>query len=140
MLRCAYTRDVNQIPILIADEHVQVRTRVLERLARESEFTIVGIADDSSSAVRRANETHPRIILIDPRMRDGLGLDAIRQLRLENPETVIVVLSAFTDTAQKIELEKLGVHFILNKGIESYKLVETLQNAATWRNAELYPE
>lgn len=125
---------MERIPILIADEHLQVRTRVLERLEREADFYIVGVASDSSSAVQTASETHPRIILIDPMMRDGLGLDAIRRLRLENPEAAIVVLSAFTDTAQKIELEKLGVRFILNKGIESYKLVETLQHAAVWKN------
>lgn len=126
---------MERIPILIADEHLQVRTRVLERLEREADFTIVGVASDSSSAVRTANETHPRIVLIDPMMRDGLGLDAIRRLGLERPEAVIVVLSAFTDTAQKIELEKLGVRFILNKGIESYKLVEILQYAAASGNA-----
>ena len=125
---------MERIPILIADEHLQVRTRVLERLEREADFDIVGVASDSSSAVRTANETHPRIVLIDPMMRDGLGLEAIRRLRTETPDAVIVVLSAFTDTAQKIELEKLGVRFILNKGIESYKLVETLQHAAVWQN------
>ena len=125
------------IRLLIADEHIQVRTRVLERLNREAVFTIVGVADDSSSAVRMAHQTQPRIVLIDPMMRDGLGLDAIRRVREENPTAAIVVLSAFTDTAQKIELEKLGVHFILNKGIESYKLVQTLQDAAVGPCAKL---
>lgn len=121
---------MERIPIMIADEHLQVRTQVLERLNRESDFNVVGLANDSSSAVRTASETHPRLILIDPMMRDGLGLDAIRRLRAELPEAVIVVLSAFTDTAQKIELDKMGVRFILNKGIESYKLIQVLHDAA----------
>lgn len=120
---------MERIPILIADEHVQVRTQVLARLARETDFNIVALADDSTSAIRIANETHPRIVLIDPMMTDGMGLEAIRRLRQELPDTVIVVLTAFTDTAQKIELDKLGVRFILNKGIESYKLVQALQQA-----------
>ena len=118
------------IPLLIADEHTHDRTRVLGRLEREAVFKIVGVANDSSSAVHMAHQTHPRIVLIDPMMRDGLGLDAIRRVREENPQAAVVVLSAFTDTAQKIELEKLGVHFILNKGIESYKLVQALRDAA----------
>ncbi len=131
---------MERIPILIADEHLQVRTQVLERLTREADFRIVGVANDSSSAVRTANETHPRIILIDPIMRDGLGLDAIRRMRAEMPEAVIVVLTAFTDTAQKIELEKMGVRFILNKGIESYKLVQVLHDAATCPSLRSPPE
>lgn len=121
---------MERIPILIADEHLQVRAQVLARLNRENDLDIVGLADNSSAAVLRANETHPRLILIDPMMSDGLGLDAIRRLRAALPNTEIVVLTAFTDTAQKIELGKMGVRFILNKGIESYKLVEVLRLAA----------
>lgn len=121
---------MERIPILIADEHLQVRTQVLARLTRETDLQIVGLADTSASVIHCANETHPRIVLMDPMMRDGLGLDTIRRLRTELPDTEIVILTAFTDTAQKIELERLGVRFILNKGIESYKLVELLHQAA----------
>lgn len=121
---------MERIPILIADEHLQVRTQVLARLNRETDFDIVGLADTSSSAVLKANETHPRLILIDPMMSDGLGLEAIRRLRTVLPTTEVIILTAFTDTAQKIELGKMGVRFILNKGIESYKLVEVLRLAA----------
>lgn len=121
---------MERIPIVIADEHLQVREQVSARIKRENSFDIVGLADNSSAAVLRANETHPRLVLIDPMMSDGLGLEAIRRLRTVLPNTEIIVLSAFTDTAQKIELGKMGVRFILNKGIESYKLVEVLRLAA----------
>lgn len=122
---------MERIPILIADDHLQVRTQVLARLNRENDFDIVGLAENSSSAVLRANETHPRLILMDPMMSDGLGLEAIRRLRTVLPNTEVIILTAFTDTAQKIELGKMGVRFILNKGIESYKLVEVLRLAAS---------
>lgn len=122
---------MERIPILIADEHLQVRTQVLARLNRENDFEIVGLADTSSSAVLKANETQPRVILMDPMMSDGLGLEAIRRLRTVLPNSEVIILTAFTDTAQKIELGKMGVRFILNKGIESYKLVEVLRLAAS---------
>jgi DNA-binding NarL/FixJ family response regulator len=128
---------MEQIPILIADEHSQVRTQVLERLGRERDFKIVGVATDSSSVVRGAQVTQPRIVLIDPMMKDGLGLEAIRQLRATLPDVVVVVLCAVTDTAQRIELERLGVRFILNKGIESYKLVQLLHDASRTPNTAL---
>lgn len=124
---------MERIPIVIADDHLQVRTQVLARLSREADFAVVGLADNSAATVACASATRPRILLIDPMMGDGLGLDAIRQVRSNVPEAAVVVLTAFTDTAQKIELEKLGVRSILNKGIESYRLVEALHQAA--RNA-----
>lgn len=125
---------MERIPILIADQHLQVRTQVLARLNRESDFIVVGLAETSTDAISTANATHPHIILIDPIMRDGMGLEAIRRLRTDLPDTAVVVLTAFTDTAQKIELDKLGVRFILNKGIESYKLVDILRQAAGCSN------
>ena len=121
---------MKRIPILIADEHLQVRAQISARLRREADFEIVGLADTGFAAVHAANETHPSIILIDPALRDGMGLDAIRRLRAEQPNAEIVVLTAYTDTAQKIELTNLGVRFILNKGIESKNLVEQLRKAA----------
>jgi DNA-binding NarL/FixJ family response regulator len=125
---------MERIPILIADEHSQVRAQILVRLEREQDFMIVGTADTSASVIRTANETHPRIVLIDPMMHDGQGLDAIRRLRADLPDVELVVLTAVTDTSQKIELDKLGVRFILNKGIESHKLVDVLHRAAHSRN------
>lgn len=127
-----YSVAMERIPILIADDHLQVRTLVLARLARETDFAIVGLTDNSAATVACANATHPQILLIDPMMGDGMGLDAIRQVRANVPGTAVVVLTAFTDTAQKIELEKLGVRSILNKGIESYRLVEELHLAARY--------
>lgn len=127
---------MERIPIVIADDHLQVRTQILARLSREADFAVVGLADNSAATVACANATHPRILLIDPMMGDGMGLDAIRQVRHNVPETAIVVLTAFTDTAQKIELEKLGVRSILNKGIESYRLVEELHHAARHANGK----
>jgi DNA-binding NarL/FixJ family response regulator len=125
---------MERISIVIADDHLQVRTQILARLNREADFAIVGLADNSAATVACATATRPHIVLIDPMMGDGMGLDAIRQLRAQVPETTIVVLAAFTDTAQKIELGKLGVRFILNKGIESYQLVEQLHQAAHGAN------
>src|SRR5581483_10485125 len=115
---------MEHIPIVIADDHPQVRAQVLARLNREADFDVVALADNSTSAVASAIATHPKVVLIDPMMRDGMGLDAIRRLHAALPNTAIVVLSAFTDTAQKIELGKMGVRFILNKGIESNKLID----------------
>ncbi len=125
---------MERIPIVIADDHLQVRTLILARLGREHDFTVVGLADNSAATVACAKATRPKILLIDPMMSDGMGLDAIRQVRNEVPGAAIVVLTAFTDTAQKIELSKLGVRFILNKGIESFQLVQQLHQAASANN------
>lgn len=120
---------MERIPLVVADDHVQVRAQVLNRLQREADLQVVGVAENSRAAVAVTLEHHPRLLLIDPMMSDGMGLDAIRHIRSQAPDTAIVVLTAFADTAQRIELLRLGVRHILNKGIESRKLVTLLKQA-----------
>lgn len=121
---------MERIPILLADCHLNVRAHILARLEREAVFDIVGVTETCRDTVACAKTTHPSIILIDPSMRDGSGLEAIRAICAASPKTSVVVLSAYTDTAQKIELQKLGVRSILNKGIESNRLIDTLRGVA----------
>ncbi len=115
------------IRILLADDHAELRSRIRDRLSHESCFVIVGEAENSSQALECALSLKPDVVLIDPMMRDGLGLEVTRQIASLLPVTAVVVLTAFADTAQTIELRKAGTRFILNKGIESRHLVEVLR-------------
>ncbi len=114
------------IRILLADDHRGVRTQMRARLSHEPNFLIVGEAENSAQAVECALTAKPEVVLIDPMMRDGLGLEATRQIAARLPDTAVVVLTAFADTAQRIELRKAGIHHILDKGIESQRLVGIL--------------
>ena len=119
---------MKRIRILIADEHLSVRAQVFARLSREPHFEIVALADTSQQALECALAARPDIILMDPMMSDGLGLAALREISTRLPKIQLVVLSAFCDTAQRIELRKIGVTHILNKGIESHQLVGLLRS------------
>jgi DNA-binding NarL/FixJ family response regulator len=115
------------IRILLADDHENVRAQVRLRLSREIDIEIVAEAITSAQATDRALALKPAVLLIDPMMRDGLGLQAVCKVATGAPETAIVVLTAFADTALQMELRKLGVRRIANKGIESARLVATLR-------------
>jgi tetratricopeptide (TPR) repeat protein len=115
------------IRILLADDHANVRAQVCARLSRESDFEIVAEASNSPEAIERALAIQPEIVLIDPIMQDGLGLQTVREVAVGAPESAIVVLIAYADTALQMELRKLGVRRIVNKGIESARLVAMLR-------------
>jgi NarL family two-component system response regulator LiaR len=128
---------MKRIRILIADDHLIVRAQVFARLTREPDFEVVALADNSLQAVESALATRPDLILYDPLMNDGMGWDALKHLRAQLPETPVVILTAFTDTAQRIELRKLGIVRILNKGIESRHLIQFLRETADARAVKL---
>lgn len=119
------------IRILLADDHQRLRDLIHERIIRENDFEVVAVAENSMQAVEAALAQRPRLVLIDPMMIDGLGIDAVRQIHAHLPETIIIVLTAFADTAQKMELRRAGAAHILDKGIVSAQLVKILRQAGS---------
>jgi DNA-binding NarL/FixJ family response regulator len=117
------------IRILIADDHAHVRTQLRTRLGREPGLVVSSEADSSMAAIDCALELEPDIILIDPIMQDGYGLQAIQRLRVQLPETAIVVLTAFTDTAMRMALRTMGVARILSKDLDLTELIAILKSA-----------
>jgi len=124
------------IHIVLADDHTNVRDLVSTRLRREGDIQVVAEAGNSAQSVEYTLAKSPHLLLIDPMMHDGAGLDAVREIAYRRPDTVIVVLTAFSDTAMQMALRKIGVKHILAKGIESSRLIAILREAA---NANSWP-
>lgn len=122
---------MSKIRILLADDHRMVREQLAIRLRREDDFEIVGIASSSRETLQEAKAMRPHLLLIDPLMRDGLGVATLRQVHANFPELVIVVLTAYVDTALNMRFQEIGIRHILTKGIESSQLVAELRAAYT---------
>jgi DNA-binding NarL/FixJ family response regulator len=116
------------IRILIADDHPRVRQQLRVRLGREPGFVVTSEAESSMEAIDSALALHPDIVLIDPIMQDGYGLQAIQRLISELPGMVVVVLTAFTDTAMQMALHKMGVSHILTKDLDVPQLIAVLKS------------
>jgi DNA-binding NarL/FixJ family response regulator len=118
-----------KIRILLADDHPQVREQLAARLRRESDFDVVGVTANSVQTLQEAQVKLPDLLLMDPIMRDGLGLATLRQVRANLPNLVVVVLTAFIDTTLNIHLREMGIKHILAKGVLSSQLLSELRAA-----------
>ena len=83
------------IRILIVDDHALFRAGVAGLLARESDLEVVGEADDARSAMDRALETSPDIILMDLSLPVMDGWEATRRLK-EDRRTADIPVVALT--------------------------------------------
>ena len=83
------------IKILIVDDHTVVRDGLSVMLGRQPDFTVVGEAGNGLIAVERARELHPDVILMDLRMPELDGVEAMRRIREEDAEARFIALTTF---------------------------------------------
>jgi len=81
------------IRVLIVDDHAVVRTGLRLLLDAEEDIEPVGEAGSARDAVFQARALKPDVILLDIVMPEGTGLEALPQLKHENPDVKVLVLS-----------------------------------------------
>src|SRR5580700_10669608 len=87
------------ISIILADDHPVVHRGVYAVLAREPDFSIVGVAADGLETVRLTERLKPDILVLDLMMPGLSGLEALRILRERSPRTRTVILSMHSSKA-----------------------------------------
>ncbi len=91
---------MERITLLLVDDHAVVRSGLRAFLGLQADLEIVGEAADGAAAVDLARRLRPRVVLMDLVMPGTDGLTALRRLRLEAPDSRVLVLTSFTDDAQ----------------------------------------
>ena len=69
------------IKVLIVDDHEMVRDGLSVMMEREEDFTVVGEAQNGLEAVEKTKALNPDVVLMDLRMPDMDGVEAMRQIR-----------------------------------------------------------
>lgn len=89
------------IRIMIVDDHTVVRDGLSSMLGPHEEFLIVGETSNGVEAVERYSEMHPDVVLMDLRMPEMNGVEAMRRIKDSDPEAKFIVLTTF-DTDEYI--------------------------------------
>lgn len=85
------------IRILLADDHAVLRAGLAALLDGEPDMAVVGEAGDGNECVELAAERRPDIILLDIKMPNCTGLEALETLRGRAPECRVLVLTMHDD-------------------------------------------
>ncbi len=129
---------MEQIRVLIADDHAVVREGLEAIISAQTDMTLVAQARDGVEAVALAQAQHPDVILLDLSMPHKDGLTAIREIKQANPAARILVLTSFADDERVFPAIKAGALGYLLKDTPRAQLLEAIREVAQGR-AFLHP-
>src|SRR5882762_4464038 len=103
------------IKLLIADDHEVVRSG-LKSLFAGTDIKIVAEASTGEQAVRFAIKHEPDVVLMDIRMPEGDGLNALGRIKLDRPNMPILMLSTYDNPTYVARAVALGAAGYVLKG------------------------
>jgi len=121
---------VNQIRLVIVDDHPVVRDGLRGMLESQPDFEIVGEASDGSAAVRLAESLVPDIVLMDLRMPVMDGVTALREIKTHNPQVQVLVLTTYDSDADILPAIEAGASGYLLKDSSRGELFAGIRAAA----------
>ncbi|MGH8496345.1 MAG: response regulator [Gammaproteobacteria bacterium] len=101
--------------ILVADDHTIVRQGLVKLLAEHENWEVVAEAGDGLEAVEKALETRPDIALVDLSMPRLSGVEAVRRIHDEVPETRILVVTVHEEVEYIVPIVRAGASGYLVK-------------------------
>jgi DNA-binding NarL/FixJ family response regulator len=96
------------IRVLLADDHTIVREGVRLCLEAMGDIEVVAEAEDGLAAVQLANQLRPDVAVVDLTMPRLNGVEAIRQIRRDLPDTEVVVLSVHDSEPYVVQALRAG--------------------------------
>jgi len=117
------------IRILLADDHEVVRLGLKTLLARYPDLDVVAEAASGEEAIRQAEETKPDVAVLDVRMPGGGGIEACRQIRSNDENIKVLMLTSYADREALESSILAGAAGYVLKEIGADELVNNIRKA-----------
>lgn len=114
--------------ILIADDSAYARS-ILKDLLLRNEYEVVGEAENGKEALVLYEKLKPDLVMMDIMMPEMSGIQALREIREQYPEAVVVMGAAMGQQNLVVDAIKSGAAEFFIKPVQADKVVEAIEKA-----------
>ena len=117
-----------RIRVLIADDHHVVRGGIRALLETEDDIDVIDEAADGVETVLKTRSLNPDVILMDLMMPRKTGIEAIEEIKQEDPDARILVLTSYSDDEKVFAAIKAGALGYLLKETSTQELLQAIHD------------
>ena len=123
------------LKVLIAEDHKLVSQGLEMMLSMADDIELVGVVNSGDLAVQHTAAQEIDVVLMDVNLGAAKnGIEATKEIKEQNPNIKVLILSMFTDPGTVAEAVKAGADGYLSKGSSSDVVVSAIRDVAEGRS------
>ena len=113
--------------ILIVDDHPLVREALTGRIARQADMQVCGEAADVDEAMSQVRKLDPDLVVVDIALKNGNGIDLIKQITSRNDNVKMLVSSMFDESLYADRALNAGAMGYISKQEAPEELIDAIR-------------
>jgi DNA-binding NarL/FixJ family response regulator len=123
----------SRIRVLSVDDHPLLREGIAAVINNQPDMSLVALATTGTEAVQRFREHRPDVTLMDLRLPDVSGIDAMMAIRAEFPEARVMMLTSFDGDVEIERALRAGARGYVLKSLPPRELAEAIRDVHAGR-------
>jgi two-component system response regulator AtoC len=121
-----------QRTVLVADDDASIRS-LLKQLLTDEGYAVLEAAT-GSEVVEQVKESSPDLVIMDVRMPELDGIEALQKVKTSSPHTAVLIMTAFGTSNAAIKAMELGAFDYVTKPFELDKISHTVKRAFQYQD------
>ena len=118
------------VSVLLVDDHALIRRGLADLIRYESDLKVAGEAANGQEAVEAARKLNPDVIVMDLMMPEMDGVEATRRIKVERPDSRILILTTFGTSADVARAMAAGASGAIMKDAETDDQLAAIRSVA----------